>query len=567
MTDSPALKILVADDTPANVMVIQAVASRLGHAVVAAGDGREAVRLYQEARPDLVFMDIMMPDMDGLAAVRDIRGLPADRWVPVVFVSALDRMEDVVRGLESGGDDYLVKPVDLRLLRAKINGYAHTLALQRKVRDYAAELEGWREQAEEQVRLGAHVMARLTDTAGLRDPMLRHFNQPADNFSGDLLCAARAPGDVLYLMLADAAGHGLPAALSAMPLTQVFHGMTAKGFSLASIAAELNRKLKGLMPADRFVAATLAAVDVRNQTVEVWNGGNPDAVFLDDAGGVAMRWPSRHPPLGILAESDFSGETQSARVQAAGDLLICSDGLLEAESPHGDRLSLEGVVDGLARAPLERRFQRLVDGLETHLDGGAAHDDVSFMLVRVPLERRQSVRMPVAAQVNLEALSEWRLDVSYGPAELRYLDVVPAALGVLGQIRPVQAHQGALFLVLSELFNNALDHGLLQLDSAVKEGLGGFELYLQQRAERLATLTAGRVDLGFHVHEVRGEAVLDISVRDSGQGFDFTSYGEGAAGEGDARPHGRGIALVRNLCRELIYEGCGNQVRARYVLA
>lgn len=112
-----ALKILVAD-----VAVVRAVAGRLGHRVVTASDGREAVRRYQEEAPDLVFMDVMMPEMDGVAAVREIRSLPAERWVPVVFLSAMDRMDDVIEVLECGGDDF-VKPADLRLLRAKINAY------------------------------------------------------------------------------------------------------------------------------------------------------------------------------------------------------------------------------------------------------------------------------------------------------------------------------------------------------------------------------------------------------------------------------------------------------------
>jgi len=236
---APALKILVAGDVAANIAVVRAVATRLGHSVVTANDGREALRFYQEEAPDLVFMDVMTPEMDGLDAVREIRSLPAGRWVPVVFLSAMDRMDDVIKGLECGGDDYLVKPADLRLLRAKINGYAKAIALQREALEHAEELAAWRQEAEEQNRLGRHIMARLTDTAGLRDPMLRTYNRPAGDFSGDLLCATRGPGDTLYLLLADATGHGLPAALSAMPLPQIFYGMAAKGSSLASMAGEL----------------------------------------------------------------------------------------------------------------------------------------------------------------------------------------------------------------------------------------------------------------------------------------------------------------------------------------
>lgn len=561
---APVLKILVADDVAANVAVIRAVASRLGHNVVTASDGREAVSRYQEEAPDLVFMDVMMPGMDGLAAVREIRSLPAERWVPVVFLSAMDRMDDVINGLESGGDDYLVKPADLRLLRAKINAYAKAIALQRELLDYAEELAAWCKEAEEQTRLGRHIMDRLTDTPGLRDPMLSTYNRPAGDFSGDLLCATRGPGGILYLLLADATGHGLPAALSAMPLTQIFYGMAAKGFSLPSMAEELNRRLKRLMPADRFVAATLAAIDVAGGTVEVWNGGNPDALLIDERGEVMMRWRSRHPPLGILPDGSFSGETQTFRVHAPGDLLICSDGLVEAESPEGLRYSLDRIVAQLGQATRQDRHARLIEGLEAHLAGSMAHDDVSFMLVNIPLERRQSLRS-VTTETGQRSVSDWHFDLSYGADELRYIDVVPTVLGILSQIKALQPHHGALFLVISELYNNALDHGLLALDSGIKEREGGFELYLEQRAQRLKALSEGCIELGFHMRMEAGQAVLDIRVRDSGPGFDYEDYLTPPK-EGDARPHGRGIALVRSLCRDLIYRGCGNEVQARYGL-
>ncbi len=559
-----ALKILVVDDVAANVAVVRAVAHRLGHSVVTAHDGREAVRVYREEAPDLVFMDVMMPEMDGFTAVREIRRLPTERWVPVIFLSAMDRMADIIAGLECGSDDYLVKPVDLRLLRAKIDAYAKAIALQREALGHAKELAAWREAAEEQTRLGRHILDRLTDTAGLRDPMLRTYHRPAGDFSGDLLCATRGPGDILYLLLADATGHGLPAALTAMPLTQVFYGMAAKGFSLGAMAQEFNRKLKRLLPADRFVAATLAAIDVAGGTIEIWNGGNPDALLIDERGEVVQRWPSRHPPLGILPEGVFSGETQRYRTKAPGDLLICSDGLLEAESPDGRRYGLERIVDALAHTPRPERHARLVEGLDAHLAGGVPHDDVSFMLVNVPLERRQSPRT-LTSEAAESTVSDWRFDLSLQAAELRYLDVVPTVLGILSQIRALQPHQGALFLVISELYNNALDHGLLALGSAIKAQEGGFDRYLELRAQRLQGLDAGCIELGFHMHMEGGQAVLDIHVRDSGAGFDYEDYLSPHA-DPDERPHGRGIALVRSLCRELVYSGCGNEVRARYAL-
>lgn len=559
------LKILVADDVAANVEVVRAVVERLDHVVVTAADGRAAVEAYRRESPDLVFMDVMMPEMDGLAAVREIRSMPAERWVPVVFLSAMDRMDDILRGLEGGGDDYLVKPVDLRLLRAKINAYAKAIALQRELFDYAEELARWQTRQRSENELARHVMARLTQAEARTDPLVQIYGRPADHFSGDLVCIARTPADVLHILLADAIGHGLAAALSAMTLRPVFYGMTMKGFSLASIASELNRKLKRLLPADRFVAATLAAVDVSEQTIEVWNGGNPSAVFVATDGEI-QRWPSQYMPLGILPPEAFSDATEITRIKGEGHLLLLSDGLMKLESASGERLGLAGVESWLVQAPAPARFEQLQGNLQTLLaEGWHAHDDISFVLVRVPRERRQQRRaQPVAAAASTP-VSDWWLELAYGPAELRELDVVPMVLGILSQIKALQPHQGALFLIISELYNNALDHGLLALDSALKAEENGFDRYLGERTLRLQALESGRIELGFHLYVEGGRPVLEVRVKDSGPGFDYADYLLPSA-DPDQRPHGRGIALVRSLCQELVYSGCGNEARARYAL-
>lgn len=564
------MKILIVDDTSANVMQLQAVAHPLGHQTIIAADGESAVAAFQAEAPDLVFMDIMMPGMDGLGAVKKMRALPADKWTPIVFYSALDRMQDIVSGLEAGGDDYLAKPASTQLLQAKINSYARQIALQNKVHGYAEELARWREDSEEQTRLGTHVMARLTDAAGLRDQMVRSFNLPAETFSGDLLCAARAPGEVLNVLLADAAGHGLAAALSALPLTQAFYSMTAKGFPLSSIAEELNRKLKAILPADRFVAATLASVDVRNQTVEVWNGGNPDALFLNTQGEVAMRWASRHPPLGILSDELFSGMSETVVFHEPGDLVLSSDGLTEAEDLAGARLGIDGVIGILGETQDSgSRFKHLLQGVETHLQGQPGRDDISCLMVAVPIDRRRQFRFAAPGTINQSQFAEWRLDLTYNAQELRYIDVVPAVLGLMTQVQTLKEHQGALFLVLSELFNNALDHGLLGLDSVTKQWIGGFEIYLQQRAERLAKLHEGHIDLSFLLHQEASRAVLDISVNDSGPGFDYSHRLQGptALSEVNEQPFGRGIALVKSLCNQIVYSGAGNKVWCRYIVS
>jgi PAS domain S-box-containing protein len=127
------LTVLVVDDTSGNRVMLQSFLRKLGCRAVTAENGAEAIEVFQREAPDLILMDVMMPVMDGYEATRRIKALAIGQWVPVVFLSALDKDENLVAGLEAGGDDYLAKPTNLVVLNAKLRSFARTLALQRKL--------------------------------------------------------------------------------------------------------------------------------------------------------------------------------------------------------------------------------------------------------------------------------------------------------------------------------------------------------------------------------------------------------------------------------------------------
>jgi len=557
-----SLTILIVDDATANLKLAKKVVQQLGHRAVLAHDGEEALQRFDEVQPDLVLMDVVMPVMDGITATRALRQRLAHtaQHVPILLLSALDGTADVLRGLEAGADDYLPKPINVAILQAKLRNFARLVENQRELARQNKELADRRARAEEEAQLAAYVFTHLTDREDAHDPQLRIYQVPYGEVSGELVCGARTPAGVLHVLLADATGHGLPAALSALPVTEVFHSMTANGYSLSAIAREINRKLKRLLPVDRFVAATLIAVDGAEQVVEIWNGGNPDVVWRDGSGKVT-RFRSVHPPLGILPEKDFCSQPQVFTYTLPGELIVCSDGLIEAESPEGRAFGLEAVI---ANAAAEGKgLQAVVGAFEAHLGGGPLHDDATLLFIGLP-QHSQVVSVAVPPQERVAASSGYRLGLCLGPSELRQLEVVPGVMDFLMRIPALKPHQGALFVILSELFNNALDHGVLGLDSRLKAEPGGFERYLQTRIERLYTLQEGKIELQFHLHNVEGGNVLDVTITDSGPGFDYGAYLREPLTHD--RPHGRGIALVRSLCSELVYSGVGNSVRARYAL-
>ena len=130
-----SLRILAVDDNRTNLHILRVFLKRLGHDVTLAENGEQAVSLFREQSPDLVLLDIMMPVMDGFEAARRIKAMCEDRWTPVIFLSALNRDENLVEGLEAGADDYLTKPINFVVLEAKIRSVQRSLQMQQETID------------------------------------------------------------------------------------------------------------------------------------------------------------------------------------------------------------------------------------------------------------------------------------------------------------------------------------------------------------------------------------------------------------------------------------------------
>lgn len=113
-------RVLVADDDPVSARFVASLLEERGYEVVVAGDGEHAVDAARKLRPDLIVCDVVMPYRDGFDVLRSVRAEPILASVPIVIVSMKDREEDIVRGLEAGADDYVVKPFNARELLTRV---------------------------------------------------------------------------------------------------------------------------------------------------------------------------------------------------------------------------------------------------------------------------------------------------------------------------------------------------------------------------------------------------------------------------------------------------------------
>ncbi len=502
------MKVLAVDDNRTNLHILQVFLKKLGHEVILAENGEEAVRKFETESPDLVLLDIMMPVMDGFEAARRIKGMTRDRWTPVIFLSALNRDENLVEGLDAGADDYLTKPINFVVLEAKLRSMQRSLSMQQVAIDSlhrvqaisdnvldaiitsddqgvivsanlsAERIFGWnqseivgrniamllpdeasakragqpgatppavsgneqevlarhkdghqfpatlsisqvmldnqqmeicvvrditeRKQAEQQLRANARqlqtyydqtqaeqqlalrLMEKQLHRSGLRDRRLKYKVIPAEHFSGDIVAATRSPDNRFYALLADATGHGLAAAISALPVLALFYRMTKLNRTVQEIILELNQQLKESMPVGRFVAITLVCLDEQSRQGEIWVGGTPEAFLFDRWGRTTKTFPSANLPLGIVASSELGGEPIAFSWEAENQLVLCSDGLLEATNPADEQFGTSGLIQAIANTSPGDRFPKIEAALQAHQNGTPASDDVSLMLIDCP---------------------------------------------------------------------------------------------------------------------------------------------------------------------------------------
>jgi len=507
------IRVLAVDDNRTNLHILQVFLKKLGHEVILAENGEEAVRRFEEERPDLVLLDIMMPVMDGFEAARRIKAMTAERWTPVVFLSALNRDENLVEGLEAGADDYLTKPINFVVLEAKLRSMQRSLAMQQETADALRRVQaisdnvmeaiitideagiiasvnqatermfGWnseemvgnnvsmlmpepyhtahdgylasymagekpgrvigqereveavcrdgrifpitlgvseimldgqrmfigvvrdiseRKQAEQKDRENARLLQsyydqtqneqqlalRLMDKQlhrrGLDDPSLRYKVIAAEHFSGDVVAATRSPEGRFYGLLADATGHGLTAAISVLPVLAIFYRLAGLNHSLREIVLELNLQLKESMPIGRFVAATVLCLDEPMQNGEIWVGGTPAAYLFDRWGRTVRTFTSDNLPLGIVDNREMDCKPTQFVWNKDSQIMLCSDGLLEATDREGKQFGTDGIERATANTSPDNRFASIESALARHLDGNIASDDISLMLIDCP---------------------------------------------------------------------------------------------------------------------------------------------------------------------------------------
>ncbi|NOZ37715.1 MAG: fused response regulator/phosphatase [Gammaproteobacteria bacterium] len=558
-------KALVVDDDMTNRFVLSEFLITSGYEVIEAENGKQAIERYIEESPDIIFMDVMMPVMDGLESSKQIKSMANMEFVPIIFLTAMTDSDTITRCTDAGGDDFLSKPINIVQLQAKI----HSME---RIRDIHREIAALHKEIYHEQQIAEHIFTYVITRGNAKLEYIHTLLRPAGLFSGDMLLIDFTPSRDIHILLADFTGHGLSAALGALPVSEVFHAMSAKGYGLDEILSNINKKLYQLLPTNMFMAAQYIILSHNLEYITVCNCGMPNVLLLDrQANIIKARIPSRGIPLGIDPDFDFSKIREHCDITPGDRLILSSDGIIEATNNQGEQFGEERFEQTLLKLQDQEDdsyFQDLENIFDSFCQGGLHTDDISLVEIpciaeNIPLwNKQQTLETGSSAKAGAVADISSEINLLFNGYCLKNVDPVPLVINHINQLANTDVPHQDLFVILSELYTNALDHGVLKLDSSLKSSDNGFEKYFSERKKRLNELIEGhiRLTLQIRLHDTGGQ--FNIVFEDSGSGFNYrdfiggTTYGSSFSG--------RGIYLVRQLCTSLIYFEPGNRVEAVY---
>ena len=546
------MRVLVVDDESINRCLLVHMLEEEGYRdIYEARSGHEALLLAEKIKPDLVLLDVVMPGMDGLEVASRLKTSNDVVYLPIIFITSLDEKDTVVRCLDVGGDDFVSKPFDKTVLLAKVKAHLRTRELSTNINAQNQELTYFRHTVEREHEIIEHIFSKAIINNPAVTPFFDYRNIPATEFSGDVFLCESSPNGGLYFLIGDFTGHGLASAIGALPVTRAFQAMASKGLSVSEIASTLNKTLEGLLPIHMFFAAAIVEVNENGRRFNVWNGGMPDLLLQGPRGNLEKRFSSQHMALGILDDREFEDEDEVFEAMAGSRLLAYSDGLIELTNEDGEMFGESGLEDLFIGNP-DISVADLIEHMRGFMGEMDAHDDVTLTLYQcqdLSSLRKENTVTPLPFRVSVDLDPEL---LRAGASIQYFIDLICSQLG-LSWIR------SDLFTILTELYSNALEHGVLDISSSLKRTSEGFIEYYTLRAERLEQLSDGFVNFEASFNPLQRRLCLLVS--DSGKGFDVNELPI----PDPEQSFGRGISMLRSLCESVEYLAGGTT--AKVILA
>ncbi len=385
---SAQARILVVDDNEDNRYTLIMRLQLEGYKnITAADDGESALELLRTQDFDLVLLDVMMPKIDGYQVLQRLRAAGQLHDIPVIMVSALNEIDSVVRCIELGAVDYLAKPFDPVLLKARVGASLEKKRLRDEVAAHLARMESDLESARElQLDMLPTDFEKLTMAQRLE---IFAMMEPAREVGGDLYDFFKLNDGTLCFFIGDVSGKGAAAALFMARTKNVIRliarllpGAGSSTPTPAEIVAAVNHELcqdnSGMM----FVTLFFGILDPATGEIGFVNAGHNAPYHLAGNKVVAIEGCSGRA-LGIRSNSAY--ETGNLTLAPGDAIFLYTDGVTEAFNKNNEMFSdqrLEAVLRDIATGQPEAIITAVSGAVRAFADGAEQSDDIAAAMIR-----------------------------------------------------------------------------------------------------------------------------------------------------------------------------------------
>jgi sigma-B regulation protein RsbU (phosphoserine phosphatase) len=398
--------LLIVDDDEGNRDLLSRRLARKGFEIATAAGGAEALARLAERRYDLVLLDVMMPDMDGLHVLRRIRETTSAAELPVILTTGLEGSRDVVAGLEAGANDYLAKPLDFAIVKARVRmqlrlkrANDRVRQLERDLAERNRALQASNERMRADLAAAARIQEAMLPTALPERPEARFawLFKPCAELAGDALNVFALDEDRIGFYVLDVVGHGFAAALLSVAVSRVLTpsrdsflvrpSAEPPGYRILApreVAEQLNRRFPFDSATEQFFSILYGVLDLRSRELVFVTAGHPGPIHLPHGADAPRLIASRErAPIGI---GDHGYPEHSMLLEPGDRLVIYSDGVPDVHNAAGESFGAARMIDSLAASrdlPLEQSLAALWADVERWCGRTARHDDASLVALEI----------------------------------------------------------------------------------------------------------------------------------------------------------------------------------------
>ncbi len=394
-----SVNILVVDDTPANLQVLAGMLKERGYKVRPAPSGKLALTAARRDPPDLILLDINMPDMNGYEVCERLKADDTLRDIPVIFISALTEPLDKVKAFATGGVDYLTKPFQMEELHARVKTHLKLRRLQVQLQQTNLRLETANDRMSRDLEAAARIQRTFLPrgTPTVHGSVFAWCYRPCNELAGDGLNIIPFGDQAVGMFVLDVSGHGVASALLSVTLSRLLAPPSEPSSILirdrepherldltppAEVADRLNQQFPFDLEVAQFATLMYGILDVPSGSFRYVSAAHPGPIHVpvDQPPSLLV---SPGFPIG-LAEEPYN---ESVLQLAPGDrLYLYSDGLPEAAKVGGERFGddrLLRALDGARAKPLQQGIAELLEAVEQWQGGESPQDDISILAVEL----------------------------------------------------------------------------------------------------------------------------------------------------------------------------------------